>query len=313
MNNKKLISFIIPTFKGENLLPKLCDEIFLVFQNKNIEIIIVNDCSPDNSHEVCKKICEKYSDKVTYLKLSKNFGEYNAVMAGLRYSNGDVTLIMDDDYQNLPQEALKLAEYTMDNNFDVVFSKYQIKKHSFTRNLMSKVNNFTAEKLLKKPNGIYFSSFKAIKKNIVKEIIKYSGPYPYIDGLILSVTSNYSSFNINHAERTEGKSNYNLYKLAKHYGNLITNFSTMPIHIFSSIGVVITIISSVFILFAIFEKILNPEIPIGYTSIIMIIIFFSGLQILFLGLIGEYVGKILKNVNRENQYTIEYIKEKNKK
>ena len=147
---------------------------------------------------------------------------------------------------------------------------------------------------------------------MVNEIIKYNGPYPYIDGLIVSVTQNIGSYEAVHAKRKQGKSSYNLYKLAKHYGNIITNFSTMPIHLFSIVGFVITIISFFFIISIIIEYILNPNVPLGYSTLITVIFFFSGVQILFLGLIGEYVGKILKNVNNANQFTISFLRKKDK-
>ena len=310
--SKNLISLIIPTYKGSETLSKLIEELILVFKNYKIEIVIVNDCSPDNTHEDCINLFRKYPDKIIYLKLSKNFGEHNAVIAGLRHSEGDLVIIMDDDYQNAPNEAFKLAEYSLKNDYDVVFTKYRVKKDSFIRNLMSKIANISAQLILKKPNEIYFSSFKSIKRNLVNEITKYKGPYPYIDGLILSVTQNIGSYEVAHAERKQGKSSYSLYKLAKHYGNLITNFSTIPIHLFSIVGFVITIVSFFFIISIIIEKIFNPDVPLGYSTLITIIIFFSGVQILFLGLIGEYVGKILKNVNNENQYTISFLRKKDK-
>jgi undecaprenyl-phosphate 4-deoxy-4-formamido-L-arabinose transferase len=310
--SKNLISLIIPTYKGSETLSKLIEELILIFKDHKIEIVIVNDCSPDNTHEDCINLFRKYPDKIIYLKLSKNFGEHNAVIAGLRHSEGDLVIIMDDDYQNAPDETFKLAEYSLKNNYDAVFTKYRVKKDSFIRNLMSKIANISAQLILKKPKEIYFSSFKSIKKNLVNEIIKYKGPYPYIDGLILSVTQNIGSYEVAHAERKQGKSSYSLYKLAKHYGNLITNFSTMPIHLFSIMGFVITIVSFVFIISIIIEKIFNPDVPLGYSTLITVIIFFSGVQILFLGLIGEYVGKILKNVNNENQYTISFLRKKDK-
>jgi len=310
--SKNLISLIIPTYKGSETLSKLIEELILIFKDYKIEIVIVNDCSPDNTHEDCINLFRKYPDKIIYLKLSKNFGEHNAVIAGLRHSEGDLVIIMDDDYQNVPNEAFKLAEYSLKNDYDVVFTKYRVKKDSFIRNLMSKIANISAQLILKKPNEIYFSSFKSIKRNLVNEITKYKGPYPYIDGLILSVTQNIGSYEVAHAERKQGKSSYSLYKLAKHYGNLITNFSTIPIHLFSIVGFVITIVSFFFIISIIIEKIFNPDVPLGYSTLITIIIFFSGVQILFLGLIGEYVGKILKNVNNENQYTISFLRKKDK-
>jgi len=308
--DQKLISLVIPTYKGAKTLNDLIEDLILTFKNHNIEIVVVNDCSPDSTHEEMETLVRKYPNKLTYLKFSKNYGEHSAVMAGLRNCEGEIVIIMDDDFQNPPQEALKLAEYTLANNYDVVFTKYKIKNDSFLRNIMSKIANISAQVILKKPKDLYFSSFKAIKKKIVNEIINYEGPFPYIDGLILSITNNLNSFEVKHDERKKGESSYNINKLAKHYGNLITNFSTIPIHFFSIIGLIITFVSLLFIISIIVEKILNPNLPLGYSTIVTIIVFFSGIQILFLGLIGEYVGKILKNVNKEKQYNINYIKKK---
>ena len=305
-----LISIIIPTYKGSKTLSKLVEELMVTFKNYNIEVVIINDFSPDDTHEQCVDLLKKYSDKITYIKFSKNFGEHSAVMAGLKYSEGDLVIIMDDDYQNPPSEALNLLEYSFKNNYDVVYTKYLVKKDSWFRNLISKIANFSAEFLLKKPSSIYFSSFKLIKRNIVNEIVKYTGPFPFIDGLILSITQNIGSFEVRHNKRVVGKSGYNLYKLIKHYGNLTTNFSTIPIHLFSILGLIITFLSILFIILIVIEKIINPNIPQGYSTILTAVFFFAGLQLLFLGLIGEYVGKILKNVNKENQYNISFLKKR---
>ena len=312
MKNDNLISIIIPTYKGEKSISELVEELVNVFNEYKIEVVIVNDCSPDNlTHNICLELCSKFSDKITYIKFSKNFGEHNAIMAGLRNCEGDIAIIVDDN-QIIPSEVVKLAEYTLKNKFDVVFSKYTEKKDSLLRNLMSKIANISAELFLKKPKNIYFSSFKAIKKDLIDQVTKYKGPFPYIDGLILSASSNLGSFEVTHSSRKRGQSSYTLGKLARHYANLITNFSTVPIHIFSMIGLFLTIVSFLFILSIFIEKIFNPNLPLGYSTIISVIFFFSGVQMLFLGLIGEYVGKILKNVNKEDQYIINYIKKKNK-
>ena len=311
MNQKNdLISLIIPTYNGAKTLPKLAEDLLLTFKNHNVEIVIVNDCSPDSTHNDLKDLLDKYSNKITYLKLSKNFGEHNSVMAGLRHCEGNLIIIMDDDYQNGPTEALKLADHSLENDFDVVFTKYRVKNDSMLRNLMSKIADISAQLILKKPKDIYFSSFKSVKRNIVNEILKYEGPFPYIDGLILSITKNIGSYEVTHNKRELGKSSYNFSKLAKHYSNLIINFSTIPIHFFSIIGFTITLMSLIYMIITFLEKILIPNLPIGYSALVTIIIFFSGVQILFLGLIGEYVGKVLKNVNKEKQYFIDFIKKK---
>ncbi len=312
LSDQILISIIIPTYKGESTLEKLTRELIKVFEKYKIEIIIVNDCSPDNTHEICKKLINEFPKSITYIQLSKNFGEHNAVMAGLRNCDGDIALIMDDDYQNLPSESLKLAEHTINNNYDVVFTSYKIKEDSFIRNLMSKIANYCAVSLINKPKNLYLSSFKSIKRNLINEVVKYTGPFPYIDGLLLSKTNNIGSCEVQHAARKNSKSSYNLFKLGKHFSNLIINFSTKPIHLFSSLGIIILIISIILLIITVIEKMINPDLPQGYSYLISLIIFFSGVQILFLGLLGEYVGKILKNINKEDQYFISLIKKRDK-
>ena len=300
-----MISVIIPVYNAEHSIYKLSKKILETFAQHQPEIILINDNSTDKSHEECLKVVKDFENQISYIKLIKNVGEHNAVMAGLRFAEGEWTLIMDDDFQNPPEEALRLINYAKENKFDVVYGDYIKKEHSFFRNLGSKINDLTANYILKKPKGLYLSSFKCLNKKILSEIIKYKGPFPYIDGLILSITLNIGSLKLSHSLRKIGESNYTFLKLIKLYGNMSTNFSTVPIHFFSLLGVIIALLSTFFGLFIFFEKILNPELPLGYSSILTAIIFFSGIQLIFLGLIGEYIGKILKNVNQEAQYTIE--------
>jgi len=308
--SKNLISIIIPTYNGDSTIKDLIEELVLVLKNLNTEFIVINDCSPDSTHEKMLEIQEKYLDKLTYIKLTKNFGEYNAVMAGLNNCNGEIAIIVDDDFQHLPSEVLKLAEESLISKKDVIFTKFNEKKHSILRNTMSKFANLTANLILNKPNHIYLSSFKSIKRKIINEIIKYKGHYAYIDGLIFSITGNVGTLQVNHNDRITGKSNYNLFKLGKHYANLLVNFSVLPLRFFFIFGFIISGISLVFMIFIFIEKLLNPTIPMGYASLIFAIIFFSGIQILFLGFISEYIGKILRIVNKDRQYIIDFIKKK---
>ena len=301
----ELVSVIIPTYKGAKTITDLVNEIITSFQSLNFEIVIINDDSPDDSHFKLIDLQKKNKSIITYIKLTKNFGEYNAVMAGLRNCKGDIAVIIDDDFQHHPTEVLKLVQYSLNSNSDVIFTKYKDKKHSKIRNFMSLINNLTAKFLIQKPKNLYLSSFKTIKRNIINIITKYEGNYVYIDGLILSSTNKIDSLEVKHHERAVGKSSYNTLKLFTHYLNLITNFSILPLRLFFIFGLVISLISFIFLLFIILEKIFNPQVPLGYSSLISAIIFFSGIQILFLGFIGEYIGKILKTVNRDHQYIIE--------
>ena len=218
------ISLVIPTFNAENNISRLCKELIKIFGKFKTQIIIINDCSQDNTHEECLKLIKEHGNELAYIKLSKNVGEHNAVMAGLKYSSGDWVIIMDDDFQNPPSEALKLLNFSLSNQFDVVYGNYKKKKHNFFRNLVSKVNDLTANYILNKPKGLYLSSFKAINKKIVKKVSNYNGPFPYIDGLIIALTSNIGSIETQHDERKTGKSGYSFMKFLKLFGNMATNF-----------------------------------------------------------------------------------------
>lgn len=308
-----MISIVIPVYNSEKNIFNLVNNIIKIFKEFNFEIILVNDNSQDSSHEVCKQVSDEYPSNISYLKLSKNVGEHNAVMAGLKFAEGDWVLIMDDDFQTTPEEGLRLVKYAINNNYLVVYGSYKSRKHNFFRNFGSKINDLTANLILRKPKNLYLNSFKCINQKLVKEIIKYEGPYPYVDGLILSNTTNIGTLEIEHNKRKDGKSQYSFYKLLKLYLNIATNFSTYPIHLFSTVGLIIAFLSSIYGIIIIVEKILNPDLPAGYSSLLTAIFFFSGVQLIFLGLIGEYVGKILKNVNQEPQYTIEYKKIKHAK
>ena len=304
---KKLFSIIIPTYKGSKTIVDLINELKKTLTKLNYEIVVVNDASPDDSHNKLIEIQKQNRNIITYIKLSKNFGEYNAVMAGLNNCKGDFAIIIDDDFQHHPNEVAKLAHHHINSDKDVIFTKFIKKKHSIFRNLMSKISNFTAKQILNLSYDIYLSSFKSIRRNIINIITQYKGDYAFIDGLILSSTEKIETIEVNHYERVRGRSTYTFFKLANHYLNLLTNFSILPLRIFFLFGLLAAIISFTFLIYIVIEKFINPQIPIGYSSLIGLLIFFSSIQILFLGLVGEYIGKILKLVNKDHQYVIDLI------
>ena len=215
LESNNSISIVIPTYNSQDNISRLCKELFKIFSNFKIQIVVVNDCSQDNTHNECLRLVEEHANQLSYIKLSKNVGEHNAVMAGLKYSSGNWVAIMDDDFQNPPAEALKLFKYSLSNKFDVVYGIYEKKKHNLIRNLVSKINDLTANYILNKPKGLYLSSFKIMNKKIAKQISSYNGPFPYIDGLIISLTSNIGSLETLHDERKIGKSGYSFMKFLK--------------------------------------------------------------------------------------------------
>ena len=227
-------------------------------------------------------------------------------MCTLNYCTGDYAVIIDDDLQNPPEEILKLLE-EIQKGYDVVYSKYHQKKHHWFRNFGSKINDIFATWLLEKPKNLYLCSFKIINRAVINEIIKYKGPFPYIDGLILRCTSNISSVFVQHNARTSGKSNYTLSKLIHLWLSMFVNFSIKPMRAMMGIGGLVMLSSVVLAIYFIIDKILNPEIVSGWTSLMVILLFLGGVQILFLGLIGEYIGKNYLDQNGTPQFTVKNI------
>jgi undecaprenyl-phosphate 4-deoxy-4-formamido-L-arabinose transferase len=302
------ISIVIPVYNASQTIESLVQKVSEALQAFNFEIILVNDGSVDNSEAICEAIAQSNS-KVIFISLRKNYGEHNAVMCGLNEASGDYAVIIDDDFQNPPSEITKLVDEAC-KGYDVVFSRYTNKKHNFLRNLGSSFNDRMATILLDKPKGLYLSSFKAISKEIVREIIKYKGPFPYVDGLILRSTNNFSSVVTEHASRSSGRSNYTIRKLVRLYLNMFINFSIKPLRLFILMGLIIFLTGLVLGIWFVVEKLLHPGLAVGWTSIAILIILFSGFQIIFLGLISEYLGKQYLDQNGYPQWTIKKVVKK---
>ncbi|HHM06090.1 MAG TPA: glycosyltransferase [Gammaproteobacteria bacterium] len=299
------LSIIIPVYNGAKTIGPLVSRLHEELARRyELEVVLVNDCSPrDDSEKVCRQLCRKYRGSVSFVNLSKNFGEHNAVMAGLRYCTGDAAVIMDDDFQNPPGEVIKLVE-KLSEGYDVVYSCYEKKQHHWFRNLGSRFNNFVASVMLGKPKGLYLSSFKVINRFLVGEVSRYDGPYPYIDGLILRVTRKYATVLVGHDPREEGRSGYNLHKLISLWLNMFTNFSILPLRVASIGGVLFALLGFAFALFVIVEKLADPTIPVGWTSTVCIILVVAGVQLIALGMIGEYLGRLFLKDNGSPQYVV---------
>jgi glycosyltransferase involved in cell wall biosynthesis len=301
------ISVVIPVYNGAKTISRLVDELVSHLKAYALEIVLVNDASPDNSHEVCLGIFKKYGKAVKYICLSRNFGEHNAVMAGLNHVTGDYAVIIDDDFQNPPEEIQKLIEKAVSEGRDVIYSYYEKKRHSPFRNIGSNFNNLVASYLLNKPRDLYLSSFKCMNRFTVNEVIKYRAPFPYIDGLIWRSTKNVGKVLVRHDERPEGKSGYTLRKLIRLWTNMFVNFSVYPLRMSTFLGLIVSVIGAVLTIFFVVDKLLHPGIPMGVTSILIVITFFSGVQLVMLGLIGEYLGKMFLAENQTPQYVIRQV------
>ncbi|WP_395027118.1 glycosyltransferase family 2 protein [Comamonas odontotermitis] len=301
-------SIVIPVYKSEAILPELLKQLNAELEKLGLrndsELILVNDASPDGSWKVLQSLTSQH-DNLKAVNLAKNFGQHNAIMAGLRFASGDFVVLMDDDLQHSPAYIGKLIEALKDD--DVCFVRFEKRQHAGWKVAGSNFNNLLASHLVDKPKNLYLSSFKAFRRHINDAITQYEGPYPYIDGLILRSTNRIQVIDAIHHERFAGQGNYNLKRSVSLLLKMATGFSVAPLRLAILIGVGFGLLSFLTVIYVIVDKLMNPAVQPGWTSIVAIILAVSGVQMLFLGLIGEYMGRLYLNSNKKPQYVIREI------
>lgn len=302
----KLISFVIPCYRSEQTIEGVVEEINSlcqeIMEGYDHEIILVNDCSPDNTISVIKSLCDKYSF-ITGIDFARNFGQHSALMAGLRESKGDIVICLDDDGQTPPMECVKLIK-ALEDGADVAYARYSHKKHSLFRNFGSYVNEEMARFMLDKPKELYVSSYFATKRFVVDDMIRYENSYPYVIGLVLRSTRNIVNVDVDHRSREVGNSGYTLKKLLGLWMNGFTSFSVKPLRIATVMGCIASMLGFIYGIIVIIQKIILPDRVLGFSSLMSVLVFFCGMIMIMLGLIGEYVGRIYISMNASPQYVI---------
>jgi len=300
------LSIVVPVYRGAATIGTLVAELSKLSPEGGMEIVLVNDGSPDNSGDVCRALLRSATVPITYIEHARNFGEHNAVMTGLRHARGAYVITMDDDLQNPPEEVLRLYDHARKGGFDVVYTRYAVKEHAAWRNLGSRFANWVADQLLDKPKGLYLSSFRCMSAFVVREVVKYRGPYPYVDGLLLQVTQRLDSIEVKHFARAEGRSNYTLRRLIRLWLNLATNFSILPLRLAVVAGVAMGFLGLVAAAYVIVEALVG-ETPSGWASLMTVTLLIAGAQFLILGVLGEYVGRAFLSANGKPQGVVREV------
>ncbi len=273
---------------------------------REYEFVLVDDCSPDDGETMAALmgLVRDYAC-VKVVELAKNAGQHNAVMAGLNEGSGDVFIAMDDDMQTHPSQlGALLSEF--DRGFDIVYGYYEHKEHSKFRNFGSYVNYMTVRILLKKPKDLKTSSFWVIRKFVRDYAVEYKSAYTHLQGLFLRTTRNISSVPIQHFKREVGTSNYTFKKLIKLWSNIL-GFSIVPLQMATYTGFFFSVIGILAALGVIILKFVRPATYIGWPSMMATICFFSGLNLMFMGIIGEYVGRIFLGMSKNPQYVVRKV------
>lgn len=303
--SRKKVSFIIPCYRSEKTLESVITEIRDTMQSLTTyeyDIFLINDCSPDDTFSVICKLCKKY-DNITGISLAKNFGQHAALMAGLRKSDGDIVVCLDDDGQTPANEVGKLLA-GIEEGSDVVYAQYESKKHSAFRNFGSWMNDMMTRVMLGKPKDLHITSYFAVKRFVVESMLAYEKSYPYVIGLVLRATKNITNVPVNHRSREIGASGYTMKKLLGLWFNGFTAFSILPLRIATVAGSTFAGMGFLYGIYTIIKRLVNPAVPMGFSAIMSAIVFFGGMLMLMLGLVGEYVGRIYISINNSPQYVI---------
>jgi glycosyltransferase involved in cell wall biosynthesis len=300
------LSIVIPVYNGARSVAELVGALEELSIDGGHEIVLVNDGSPDNSLEICRTLIDRARVPITLVCLARNYGEHNALMAGLHHVSGAHVITMDDDMQNPPEEVERLLAFAQRSGKEVVYTYYEEKRHAAWRNFGSRFTNRVADFVLEKPRGLYLSSFRCISAFVVREITRYNGPFPYIDGLILQVTHDIDRLMVRHLPRAVGRSNYTLRRLLRLWASMFVNFSVMPLRISTITGFILSAIGAVGGAWAIVEALVRSTPP-GWASLFAAVLLLSGVQLLILGIVGEYLGRLYLTANGKPQSVVKEV------
>ena len=298
------LSIVVPVYNGAGSVGSLVTALEGLDVPGGLEVVLVVDGSPDDSLAVCRGLLATAKVPLVVVDLARNFGEHNAVMAGLHQARGRHVITMDDDLQNPPSEVLKLLGHAQATGADVVYTWYQSKEHATWRNWGSLFTNRVADLLLDKPKGLYLSSFRCMNRFLVSQILAYDGPFAYIDGLILQVTQRIERVEVLHLPRALGRSNYTIRKLVRLWMNMFVNFSVMPLRISTLTGMGLSVLGGVAAVFVMIEALVMNSTPRGWGSIMAAVLLLSGVQLMILGIVGEYLGRMFLTANRKPQFIV---------
>ena len=308
-NNREKISFVIPCYNSTNTISLVVDEIELVMQNDmakyDYEIVLVNDGSPDGTtFDAISNLVNEHNN-IIGLNLARNFGQPSAVMAALNKATGDYVVCGDDDGQTPFEELSKLFE-KIEEGYDLVEAKYAVReKRSLFRKIGTFMNEGMATWLIAKPKGLELTTYWVTRRFVVDQMVSYPNAYPYLGGLMLRTTQNACNVDVTHRERKSGSSGYNFRKMMSLWLNGFTSFSVKPLRVMTATGMICALIGFIYGIFTVVNKIIyGGAIDAGYSSLMSVMLFMFGIVLFFMGLIGEYVGRIYLSLNKAPQFVI---------
>src|SRR4051812_36946512 len=301
------LSFVIPLYNSAETIERLVQTIELLEVPGGHEIVLVNDGSRDRTAEVCQRLVKAAKVAIVYLEHARNYGEHNAVLTGWRQARGAHIVNLDDDGQNPPDEAVRLWRHAKETGLDVVFGHYAVKQHSAWRNFGSWFTNRMTDWAIDKPRGFYLSSFRCVTAFVAKQVANHTAPFPYLDGLILQVTQRIGSIEVRHDPRQAGASGYTFRRLVRLWLSAWVNFSVLPLRVATVLGLLIAAAGVVALGGVVLLWWHDRGPAYGFGWLMSALLIFSGTQLLILGLIGEYVGRMFLAINQRPQSVVREV------
>lgn len=300
------ISVVIPVYGSAAILPRLVKSIESVLEVAtgagNFELILVHDCGPDDAWRVIVDLAGT-RPWLRGINLAKNAGQHNAIMAGLNVARGAYIVTMDDDLQHDPADIPRIVS-SLQPDYDLCYVEFESKQHALWKRIGSTVNGLMARVLLGKPKGLYLSPYRGIRRNLLEAVLRYDGPFVYLDGLLLQATSRITTISAAHHARSDGASGYSVRRSISLWLKMATSFSTAPLRLVSLAGILGSVLAFAFAIAVLVQKMLEPAMAIGWPSLIISVFLVGSLQLLALGAIGEYIGRILLTINKRPQYVV---------
>ena len=300
-----LISVCIPCYNSSKTIQAVADEIrdeFKKHPEYDYQLVLVNDGSKDGTFSVIQELCAN-DKQIIGIDFSKNQGQASAKMAAVRYAKGDVLVYMDDDGQHPAYGIFDLVE-KINSGYDIVYARFPKKKHSLFKRVTSRGKKKLAEWMGAKPKGVDTSPFVAWSKICIEAIQDYASPFPSANAYLRCVTDRITDIEMEHRPRAAGHSGYTFKKLMGLWLTGFTNFSIAPLRFASYIGMSTAFIGFVGGIIVIVRKLMHPSMAAGYASTITILLFISGIIMIMLGLIGEYIGRIYMILSQKPQYFV---------
>ena len=301
------LSFVIPLYRSAETIGAVVREIEALEIEGGHEIVLVNDGSGDATGEICRALVREAKVPTILIEHARNYGEHNAVLTGWRHARGAHVVNLDDDGQNPPAEAVRLWQHAKASGLDVVFGHYDVKQHDAWRNFGSWFTNRVTDWALEKPPGFYLSSFRCVNAFVAREVAAHTGPFPYIDGLILQVTQRIGSIAVRHEARKAGASGYTFRRLMRLWLSAWVNFSVLPLRVAALLGLALAAAGLVGFGWVVYWKITNQGPPSGFGLVLSALLVFSGTQLVMLGLIGEYIGRMFLTVSQRPQAVVREV------